>query len=325
MVNETSGGGGRHVGRFTLNQGGGAGVSNTVADKQSQLLAEIEEFSRSGPLPSAAPAQPELHRETLAFPDLNKPTVARAAPSAAAPSVATIVPSPTLEAPSSLGAPAPGSLLARFKQQAQSLQEGVDRRGAEQELHAQALSASLGAAFHYLDDLVKQLNIIKPAIPKEFIFPGNIVFAGMCWVEGAADFRMVPTATDDRRYESLTARFRIASPQQIAVERDAIGVEPLRKTLHDYGVAFSVEEKQNARHQVERARFVFPCEIKAGFLIKADYEAGNLLLRTRNVERFGMMEFRLQAGDLNQETLDELTRLFLGEKSRFMAMYRRTA
>lgn len=296
-------------------------MSGTNEDKRSQLLAEIEEFSRSGPRPSSEPAKPELHRETLAFPDLNK--AAAAAPAKAEPSAA--MPTPTLEVPSSLGAPAANSLLARLKQQAQSLQQGAGERGAELAAHAQRLSASIGAAFHYLDDLIKQLNIIKPAIPKDFVFPGNIVFAGMSWVEGAADFRMVPTATEDRRYDSLTARFRLAAPQQIAVERDAIGVEPLRKTLHDYGIAFTVEEKQNARHQVERARFSFPCEIKAGFLIKADYEAGNLLLRTRNIERFGMMEFRLQADDLNQETLDELTKLFLGEKNRFLTMFRRSA
>jgi hypothetical protein len=298
-------------------------VSGTGDEKRSQLLAEIEEFSRSGPRTSNEPAKPELHRETLAFPDLNKAAL-DAAPGKAAQSPAA-VPTPTLEAPSNLGAPAASSLLARLKQQAQTLQQGANQRDAELEARALQLSTSIGTAFHYLDDLVKQLNIIKPAIPKEFIFPGNIVFAGMSWVEGAADFRMVPTASEDRRYESLTARFRIASPQQITVDRDAIGVEPLRKTLHDYGIAFSIEEKQNARHQVERARFSFPCEIKAGFLIKADYEAGHLLLRTRNIDRFGMMEFRLQAEDLNQETLDELTKLFLGEKSRFLAMYRRSA
>lgn len=288
-------------------------------DKRSQLLAEIEEFSRSGPCVSAEPAKPEPQREPLAFPDLNQAAAAKAAPRPAA------APAPTIEAPASLGAPAASSLLARLKQQAQGLQQDAGQRDAEIEARAQRLSASIGAAFHYLDDLVKQLNIIKPAIPKEFVFPGNIVFAGMSWVEGAADFRMVPSATDDRRYDSLTARFRIAAPRQITVERDAIGIEPLRKTLHDYGIAFSIEETQNARHQVERARFGFPCEIKAGFLIKADYTAGHLLLRTRNIDRFGTMEFRLHAEDLDQEILDELTKLFLGEKSRFLAMYRRTA
>lgn len=293
--------------------------------KQSQLLAEIEEFSRSGPPVGNEPAKPELHRETLAFPDLNKPAAPKASAVSPAPTLGATPSAPTLEAPSTLGAPAAGSLLARLKQQAQSLQQDANQRDAAQETHALKLSAAIGAAFHYLDDLVKQLNIVKPAIPKEFVFPGNIVFSGMSWVEGAADFRLVPSATEDRRYESLTARFRIVAPRRIAVERETLGIEPLRKQLHDYGIAFAMEEKLNARNQPERARFDIPCEIRAGFLIKADYAAGDLVLRTRNVDRFGTMEFRLRVEELNQETLDELTKLFLGEKSRFLAMFRRTA
>jgi hypothetical protein len=224
-----------------------------------------------------------------------------------------------------LGGPAADSLLARLKQKAQTVQQVADQRDMEDEIRAQRLSTSVGSVFHYLDDLIKQLNIIKPEIPKEFVFPGNIIFAGMSWMEGAADFRMVPTATEDRLYDSITARFRISAPRKIVVDRDGIGVEPLRKMLHDYNIAFQVQEKQNARKMIESACFTFPCEIKAGFIIRADYAAGNLLLRTRNIDRFGMMEFRLQPDDLNQETLDELTRLFLGEPSRFLQMFRRTA
>jgi hypothetical protein len=292
---------------------------------RSQLLDDIEEFSRSGPVQSNEPAKPEFTREKMSFPDLSVPAAQRSAPASAATSARNAGATPTLEVPSNLGGPAADSLLARLKQKAQTVQQDAEQKDVADEVRAQRLSASLGSVFHYLDDLIKQLNIIKPEIPKEFVFPGNIAFTGMSWVEGAADFRMLPTATEDRLYDSITARFRISAPRKISVERDAIGVEPLRKLLHDYNIAYQVEEKQNTRKQVESASFTFPCEIKAGFIVRADYAAGNLLLRTRNIERFGMMEFRLQPDDLNQETLDELTKLFLGETSRFLQMYRRTA
>jgi hypothetical protein len=296
-----------------------------TGDGRSQLLDDIEEFSRSGPAQSNEPALPELTREKMSFPDLNVPAGERTVRGAPSSSASQAGLTPTLEAPSSLGGPAADSLLARLKQKAQTVQQVADQRDMEDEARALRLSASVGSVFHYLDDLIKQLNIIKPEIPKEFVFPGNIVFAGMTWVEGAADFRMVPTATEDRLYDSITARFRISAPRKIITERDAIGVEPLRKMLHDYNIAFQVEEKQNSRKMIERACFTFPCEIKAGFIIRADYAAGNLLLRTRNIDRFGMMEFRLQPADLTQETLDELTKLFLGEASRFLQMFRRSA
>ena len=300
-------------------------MSGTGEEKQSLLLADIEEFSRSGPRISNEPAKPELHRETLAFPDLTKagvPPVAKASPC----SVASAGVAPVREAAAQpLDSPSTNSLLARLKQQAETLQQDASQKGVTQDILATQLSISLGNAFHYLDDLIKQLNIIKPAIPKEFLFPGNIAFSGMSWVEGAADFRMVPGASDNRRFESLTVRFRIASAKKLSVEREIPHIEPLRKTLHDYNIVFSVDERMNLRNQAEKARFTFPCEIKGGFLIKADYEAGDLVLRTRNIDRFGMMEFRLKTPELNQQTLDELTKLFLGDKSEFMKMFRRTA
>ncbi|MCX8017164.1 MAG: hypothetical protein N2690_04580 [Rhodocyclaceae bacterium] len=296
-------------------------MSAGAEDKTSQLLADIEAFSRHGPaVDSEGPSVPAVHRETLAFPDLSKPASEKAVPPAP-----TSAASPTLEAPSSLGQVQANSLLARLKQQAHSLQQDEGQRDKERELRAQILSATLGAAFHYVDDLIKQLNIIKPPVPKEYLFPGNIVFSGMSWVEGAADFRMVPSASEDRRYESLSARFRLAAAKNIVVERDAIGIEPFRKTLHDHNIVFKIDEKRNARNLPESARFTFPCEIKAGFLIKADSARGDFVLRTRNIDRFGMMEFRLPVETLNHETLDELAQLFLGAKSRFLQMFRRSA
>lgn len=291
-------------------------------DSQAQLLDEIEAFSRNGPpVREEGPPKPVFTRDKLSFPDLNmtapepKKNVARAAAERA---IGLARPDADVPAPT-------GSLLDRLRQQAQRVQRSASKRDADEEMRALRLSASLDAGFRYLNDLIRQLNIIKPAVPKEFVFAGNIAFAGLSWVEGAADCRMLPTATEDRLYEILTVRYRLSAPRQLQVERDALGVEPLRKLLHDANIAFRLEERKNKRSQVESGLFTIPCEIKAGFLIKADYEANDLVLRTRNIDRFGMMEFRLQAGDLTQATLDELAQLMIGQESQFLKLFRRSA
>lgn len=293
-------------------------------DNRTQLLDEIEEFSRNGPpVRDEGPPKPIFTREKLTFPDLTQapPEKKKNLAKAAAERAAGLV-----QGAASKEASTPaGSLLDRLKQQAQTVQRTIVRRDADEEMRAFRLSASIGAAFHYLDDLIKQLNIIKPAVPKEFVFAGNIVFSGMDWFEGAVDARMLPTATEDRLYETLTARFRLTAPRQLQVERDALGVEPLRKLLHDANIVFRIEERKNKRVQTESALFSFPCEVKAGFLIRADYAANELVLRTRNIDRFGMMEFRLQAEDLTQATLDELVQLMLGQESQFLKRFRRSA
>ena len=296
-------------------------------DTQTQLLDDIEAFSLNGPpVPSDEPAKPVFTRDKLTFPDLTRlpPEKPRQAAQAAAERATGLI--QNLAACSSAGGSAvAGNLLDRLKHKAQSVQNSTIQRNADEELKALHLSTSLGAAFHYLNDLIKQLNIIKPEVPKEFGFASNIIFSGMSWVEGAADFRMLPTATEDRLYETMTVRFRLAAARQLQVERDALGVEPLRKMLHDANITFQLEERKNKRSQIENGLFTIPCEVRAGFLIKADYEANDLILRTRNIDRFGMMEFRLQAGDLTQTTLDELAQLMLGQESRFLKLFRRTA
>lgn len=288
-------------------------------ESQTQLLDDIEAFSRNGPpVRDEGPAKPIFTRDKLSFPDLSKAAPERkknVAKAAAERAVGLMTDACS----------ATGSLLDRLKQQAQTVQRSTIRRDADEELRAFHLSASLGAGFHYLNDLIKQLNIIKPAVPKEFVFAGSIGFSGMSWVEGAADFRMLPTATEDRLYETMTVRFRLSAPHQLQVERDALGVEPLRKMLHDANITFQLEERKNRRSQTESGLFTLPCEMKAGFLIKADYEANNLVLRTRNIDRFGMMEFRLQAGDLTQATLDELAQMMLGQENQFLKLFRRSA
>lgn len=303
-------------------------TSSPKKDHREQLLDDIEVFSRNGPpMVDAGPAKPVFTRDKLTFPDLTQlapeqpKNIAKAAAERAV-GLAT----DNFTAASAAATPAPaGSLLDRLRHQAQTVQRTTVQRDATQEMRAFQLSANLGAAFHYLNDLIKQLNIVKPAVPKEFLFPGNIVFSEMAWVEGAADSRMLPTATEDRLYEVVTVRLRLAAPRQLQAERDTLGVEPLRKMLHDFNIVFKIEERKNKRSQTESATFTFPCEVKAGFQIRADYEANQLILRTRNIDRFGVMEFRLQSGDLTQATLDELAQLMLGQPSRFLKLFRRSA
>jgi hypothetical protein len=38
-------------------------------------------------------------------------------------------------------------------------------------------------------DLVQQLNIVKPAIPRDYTAAGDVGFTGLVWQEGFADYR----------------------------------------------------------------------------------------------------------------------------------------
>lgn len=293
---------------------------SSSSDKHSRLLEEIEAFSRHGPPPAETPAPKPaaFQRDTLKFPDLNEPPRPTRKAHAGARAAAPAQPALT-----DLALTKPGSLLARLRQQAQQIQRNSEQREAANEARAFHLSAQLGAAYHYLNDVVKQLNIIRPPIGKAFAFPPDIVFSGLSWQEGSADFRLAPAASEDRLYETVLLRGLLTAPAPLRVERDALAVEALRKQLVDAGLDFTLEERKNERNLVASGSFTIPAEIKVGFMLKADFAAHRYLLRTRHLDRFGFMEFHLEAGQLTQETLDELVELMLGEENRFLRRFRR--
>jgi len=262
-----------------------------------------------------------------------------AAPTAAQPRPAAAVPTPSPVAPprpAAAIAPAPASaptapvgtqsvLLAALKQQALAKQQSENQKTSQRDEILQRIHSALGMAYQYLNDFVQQLNILKPPYAKSYAFFGAADFDELAWQEGRADFRMQETSSDNRLYDQVTLRYRLAGPKQFRLVRENPALEKLRKALFDYNIAYTADEVRNERGLVERATFSFPCEIKAGLLLSGNYETGKLLLRTRNIERFGIMEYQLLPEAINQEALDELARLILGENNRIGQLFQRTA
>lgn len=303
-------------------------------ESRNRLLEDIEKFSQLGP-PSvaAAPATP-APRPTppLAQTGLAAPVAAAAASTAPPPQPAArpVAPAPAPAAAPTPPAPPPpaaatSSLLANLKKQAQLKQQTDTQINALQTEQMLRIHAALGMAYQYLNDLVQQLNILKPPYAKTYSFFGVADFDGMTWQEGRADFRMQEGASDNRYYNQVTLRYRLAADKKFSVVRENPALEKLHKALFDNNIVFTTEETRNDRNQVEKATFTFPAEVKAGLLLAANYETGKLLLRTRNIERFGIMEYELVPESITQEALDQLAQLILGENNRVNQLFKRTA
>ena len=294
-------------------------------DSRERLLKDIEAFSLNGPPKTvaelaalkSAPAQQAEQKPIM-------PGMAKLAPNAVQPA-ASVASATTQPAPAAAPASASGSLLDSLKQKAMAKLDSEQKQSSQQIEFLQRSSAALERAFLYLNDLARQLNILKPPYEKAYSFFGVVDFDGMNWEEGRADFRMQQVSSEDRFYEQVTMRYRLVSEKKFSVTRENPGQEKLRKALFDHNIAFTADEVVNDRGRVERATFTFPAEIKAGLMLAGNYETGELVMRTRNMERFGTMEFRMAPEAINHESLDELTRLILGQTSRIGQLLKRTA
>ncbi|MFA7279036.1 MAG: hypothetical protein WC100_02970 [Sterolibacterium sp.] len=312
-------------------------ASDNWPDSRNRLLEDIDKFSQQempttvgitpGSKPSATPPQPK--------PATPAPQPAQAAAKPAAPATPTApppaaptTPPPLQMAPSSQMKPetppaVTSSLLANLKQQALAKQQSENRKSAQQDEILQRIHKALGMTYQYLNDLVEQLNILKPPYAKGYSFFGVADFDDMSWQEGRADFRMQETASENRLYDQVTLRYRLAGPKQFKIVKENPALEKLRKALFDYNIAFTADEAKNERGHIEKATFTFPCEIKAGLMLSGNYETGKLLLRTRHIERFGLMEYELAPEDINQDALDQIAQLIMGENNRVSQMFQR--
>ena len=286
-------------------------------DSRDQLLKDIESFSVNDLPQSDEPVPPTRFTPAAA---LVKP-----APAAAVSAAASTVQMAARAAPSADPVAPSSNLLASLKQQAKAKLEGEQHSTTQQVQLLQLTSVTLERAFQYLNDFSRQLNILKPPYEKGYSFYGVADFEGMHWEEGRADYRMLQVSTEERCYDQVTMRYRLLGDKNFSLTRDNPAQEKLRKALFDHGITFKADEELNERARVERATFHFPCEIKAGLLIAAHPQNGGLLLRTRNIERFGTMEFHMPHAALDTAALDELALLILGKPSRIAQLFHRIA
>lgn len=214
------------------------------------------------------------------------------------------------------------SLLNQLRQQAEIRQHELHAAMAERTTSSEAIDQALKHLFFYLHDLVQQLNIVKPEIPRTYPLIEKFEFNQLAWQEGFADYR-TQSQSAGALVELVTFTYRLSGPGLIFVERDGPAVERFRALVFDYGLPFTCKEIKNARRYVERAEFQIRSELSVSARWRADFEKEVLILETRNLERLGSMVYSIRPQCVDQALLDDFGRLVLDQPNRFRELIRR--
>jgi hypothetical protein len=214
------------------------------------------------------------------------------------------------------------NLLGQLRHQAELRQRELHSEMAERSASNNALEHALKKLFFFLHDLVQQLNIVKPAVERQYAAAGDVMFSGLVWQEGFADYRTQSQAKG-ALVELVTLSYQLVSPGSFSIARDETGIEPLRTTLFDYGLQFTCKEFKNERSYVERAEFQISGQVGVSARWKADFANGLLVLESRNLERLGSVIHTIKPEAIDQEFLDEFGRLLLGLSNRFRELAKR--
>lgn len=297
-----------------------------IAELEASLLADIEAFDLDA-------AERRARREYLAnsgtgmtdpmhvFPEI-VPARPPATPAKATP-VPSRLPEPAPQTADQEKAPASGaSLLDQLRHQAEVRQREIHSAMAEHSSINEAIDQSLKRIFFYLHELVQQLNIIKPDVPRDYNLIEQLQLDQLAWQEGFADYR-TQSQSAGALVELVTFTYRLSSSNTLHVERDGSTVERFRCMLFDFGLPFTCKEFKNQRSYVERAEFEIRSEVSVSARWRADFSQGLIVLETRNLERLGSALYNIRPQIVDKPLLEDFGRLILDQPNRFRELAKR--
>ena len=201
------------------------------------------------------------------------------------------------------------------------------------EAHHTAQARSLGESvlqvddamhhtFLYLNDLVKQLNVLNLPSPRTFDVEPGVRFEGLRLTDFFIDFRK-KMVLERERYNFINLSFLQKSPQAISVRKE---LQPNITRFEDNqrraGTNFEMNEVRYVRHMVTHADFNIQCMLRASIRVSAEHDSCHLRFTIRNVERLGGFDLVFRAEDINDPLLEDCARYIMGESNQFRSIGR---
>ncbi|MBI5275237.1 MAG: hypothetical protein HY854_02160 [Burkholderiales bacterium] len=213
------------------------------------------------------------------------------------------------------------SFLNQLKSQANSLQTQRSQDTASIEENTAATQKAMRLVFDYLQDLARQLNVIKPAAPA-FSLDGKTPWPQMQLSDFRADARR-------KMFRDKEVLDFVALGWQVlpAVGKPVGGVvtvnfpPDLQRVVDRIALGVVQHERKDIRHpetnKLQAYVFEYTTQTRGSVTATADHEKAEIAFRLVNTAGFELVKTTWPAARINQETLDELAKRIVSQPSRF--------
>jgi hypothetical protein len=209
-------------------------------------------------------------------------------------------------------------LLDDLKKQAELVKT---QQNSQQSLRAENLrqvEEKMRQSFQYLNELLKQLAVLKPVNPAVYSLPGIGDLKNLGFAESFIDYRR-KRINDLDYFDSISFYVRWGSSEILVVERDMPGAaQKVRDALFGYRLKFEEEELKGQRGTATKWRFTAQASVVTDVTIQAEHDQGGVIITCKNMERLGIIDtFAVPAADLNEALLEEFAKTLLGQPGAF--------
>jgi hypothetical protein len=206
-------------------------------------------------------------------------------------------------------------LLDDLKKQAEMVKsQRVTQQSMLQE-NIELIEAKMRQTFLYLNDLLKQLAVLRPTNPMTYSIPGIGDFQNLTFAESFIDYRKKKIYDKDY-YELITLFIKWTSPASLSLERDMpVAIQKVRDILWSFGLKFTEEEIKKPGGSFQKLKFTVPSNVTCDITISADRDHGRLLVKGKHFLHLGADALRIPAGDIDEALLEEFAKMLIGQPS----------
>lgn len=207
-------------------------------------------------------------------------------------------------------------LLDDLKKQAAEVRSQQVDEGEVRRQNIRQVDQKMRQTFQYLNDLFKQLAILKPETGETVFISGIGQVGGMKFADSFIDYRTKRVDEVDY-FDYINFYLRWQRPDKLVFESDMLGtVAKVRDTLTEMRFKFTEESVKNERGHAA-VRLSADLGKVANITIKAASAEGKLLFEANNLTGPGMMRYTVPATAVDEALLESFAQLLLGQRSDF--------
>jgi len=206
-------------------------------------------------------------------------------------------------------------LLDDLKKQADMMKSQQLSQQSMLEESVKLVEAKMSQTFLYLNDLLKQLAVLRPTNPTVYSIPGVGDFQNLGYSESFINYRKKKIGDKDY-FDYITMFLRWDSPNSLTVDRDMPAmIQKVNDVLWSFGLKFTEEKIKKPGGGFEKMRFTIPSTVTCDITITADHDNARLVVKGKHFFRLGADELRIPAGDVNESLLEEFAKMLIGQPS----------
>ena len=208
------------------------------------------------------------------------------------------------------------SMLDRLRVQSDQVRANEAPRRSTEEVLLD-IDKRLWRAYRWLDEALAHLSIIKPEVAHAFHVESLFTLSGLKVEQGFVSYRRRHLAGQDL-LDYVESFYRLVGSEPLKVKVPPTAVGAIDSRLRNAGIPFRYEAQADERKVITAGLFVVTPAVTASVRFDPDYRRHEIGVRLTNVDRFETVQLEFKPERLDEEALEDLVRLILGESNAFL-------